>query len=133
MVLVSPQNWAQQMYDGTESRSGTKIIILTFQGYRKTILYFTHSSTPIFRSTSRTLRYQSFAAMVEHRSGASKTLLRFEHVVTDNESSSSEGASEGDTYEHDRYNADKEITMSDQEGVISSKRSPHGTHSHVCE
>ena len=60
-----------------------------------------HLNTPSFRSSSGTLRCQSFAAMVEHRSTASKTLLRSEHVVTDDESISSEGASEGDNDEND--------------------------------
>ena len=71
--------------------------------------------------------------MVEHRSTASKTLLRSEHVVTDNESPFSEGASEGDTDEDDGYNADEGLPMSDLEGVISSKQSPQGTHTHACE
>ena len=64
------------------------------------------SNTPIFSSTSGTLRYQYFAKMVEHRSTASNNLLRSKHVVTDYESSSSEGESEGDTDEHYGYNAD---------------------------
>ena len=43
------------------------------------------------------------------------------------------GAEEGDTDENDGYDADEGLPMSDREGVISSKRSPHGTHSHACE
>ena len=101
MVLVSTQHCAQQKSDGTESTFGAKSTILTFRGYRKTIQYSAHSNTPSFRSSSGTLRYQSFAAMVEHGSTASKTLLRSEHVVTDDESISSEGASEGDNDEND--------------------------------
>ena len=69
--------------------------------------------------------------MVEHRSTASKTLLCSEHIVTNDESSSSEGASEGDTNGHDVYDADKELHMSDREGVKSSKQSPHGMHTHA--
>ena len=52
--------------------------------------------------------------MVEHRSTASKTLVRSEHVVTDDESSSSEKASEGGTNEHDGYNTYEQLPMSDQ-------------------
>ena len=83
MVLVSPKYWAHQTSDGTESTSGTKSAILTFQGYRKTILYSAQSNTPSFSSTSGTLRYQSFAAMVDHGITESKTLFRSEHAVTD--------------------------------------------------
>ena len=101
MVLVSPQHWAQQMSDGIVSTSGAKSTILTFRGYRITIQYYAHSNTPSFRSSSGTLHYQYFAAMVEHGSTASKTLLRSENVVTDDESPSSEGASEGNTDKHD--------------------------------
>ena len=71
--------------------------------------------------------------MVEHGSTAYNTLLRSEHIVTDNESSSSEGASEGDTNKRDGYNADKDLPMSDKEGVKSSKQSPHSTHTHTCD
>ena len=118
MVLVSPKKWAHQTSDGNESTSGAKSTILTFQGYSKTILYSAQSNTPIFRSTSGTLCYQSFAAKVDHGSTASKTLLRSDHIVTDNELSSSEGGSEEDINKHDWYDADKELPMSDQEGVI---------------
>ena len=59
--------------------------------------------------------------MVEHESTASNTLLRSKYVVADDESPSSEGASEGDTDAHDGYDADEELPISDQEGVISSK------------
>ena len=121
MVLVSPQHWAHQTSDGIVSNSGAKSTILTFQGYRKTIQYSAHSNTPSFRSSSGTLSYQSFGAMVEHGSTASKTLLRYEHVVTDDESLSSEGASEENIDKDDGYNADKGLPMSDQEGIISSK------------
>ena len=117
MVLVPPQHWAQQTSNGTESASGTKSTILTFRGYRKTIPYSTQSNTPSFRSTSGTLRYQYFAVMVENGSTTSKTLPPSEHVVTEYESSYSEGESEGDTDEHDGYNADKELPISDKEGV----------------
>ena len=113
MVLVSPQHWAQQTPDGIVSTSGAKSTILTFRGYSKTIQYSAHSNTPSFHSSSGTLRYQYFAAMVEHGSTASKTLLRSEHVVTDNGSPSSEGASEGDTDENDGYDAYGGIPMSD--------------------
>ena len=41
MVLVSPQNWAEQTSNGTKSTYGAKSIILTFGGYRETILYST--------------------------------------------------------------------------------------------
>ena len=58
--------------------------------------------------------------MVEHGSTASKNLLRSEHVVTDDGSPSSEGASEGDTDEDDGCDADEGLPMSDREGVISS-------------
>ena len=71
--------------------------------------------------------------MVDHDSTESKTLLRSDHIVSDNESSSSEEALEGGTNNPDGYDADKKIPMSDQEGVISSKRSPHGMHNHTCE
>ena len=69
--------------------------------------------------------------MVEHWSTASNTLLQSEHIVTDNESPSSEGASEGDTDKHDGYDADEEIPMSDREGVIPSKLSTYSTHTHA--
>ena len=69
--------------------------------------------------------------MVDHGSTAYNTLLRSEHVVTDNVSPSSEGESEGDTDDHDGYDVDEELPMSDQEGVISSKQSPHVTHTHA--
>ena len=62
MVLVYPQHWAHQKSDGTESTSGTKSIILTFRGYRKTIPYSAKSNTPSFSPTSETLRYQFFVA-----------------------------------------------------------------------
>ena len=52
--------------------------------------------------------------MVEHGSTASKTLLLSEHVVTDDESPSSKGSSEGGTDEYDGYDADEEPPMSDQ-------------------
>ena len=55
--------------------------------------------------------------MVEHGSTAYKTLLRSEHVVTDKGSSSSDRASDGYTNNHDDYDADKELPMSDQEEV----------------
>ena len=84
MVLVSPQNWAQQTSDGT----GGKNTILSFRGYRKTIPYSMQSNTLRFCSPSGTLRYQYFAAILEHGSTASKNLLRSKHVVTDNETSS---------------------------------------------
>ena len=71
--------------------------------------------------------------MVEHSITTSKTPLFSEHVVTDDESSSSEGASEGGTDDHDGYDPDKELLISDQEGVISSKLSPHSTHTNACE
>ena len=71
--------------------------------------------------------------MVEHGSTASKTLLCSEHVVTDDESPSSEGSPEGGTDEDNGYNEDEGLPVSDREGVISSKRSPHGTHTHACE
>ena len=100
------------------STSGAKSTILTFRGYRKTIQYSAHYNTPIFRSSSGMLRYQHFAAMVEHGITASKTLLRSEHVVTDDESPSSEGASEGGTNEHNGYDSDEDLPMSDQDGVI---------------
>ena len=48
MVLVSPQHWAQQTSDGTESTSCVKSIILNFRGYRKTIQYSAYSNTPSF-------------------------------------------------------------------------------------
>ena len=51
--------------------------------------------------------------MVEHGSTAYKTLLRSEHVVTDNELPYLEGSSEGDTDENDGCDADKELPMSD--------------------
>ena len=121
------------MSDGTELTYGAKSTILIFRGYRKTIQYSAHYNTPIFRSSSGMLRYQHFAAMVEHGITASKTLLRSEHVVTDDESPSSEGASEGDTEEYDGYDADEGLPMSDREGETLSKRSPHGTHTHACE
>ena len=66
-------------------------------------------------------------------STAYKTLQRSDHIVTDNELPSSEGVSEGDTDEHDGYDADKELPMYDREGGISSKQSPHGTHTHACK
>ena len=75
MVLVSPQHWAQQTSDGTKSTSDANSTVLTFRGYIKTIPYSTQSNTPVFCSTSGTLRYQYFAEMVEHRSTAYKTLL----------------------------------------------------------
>ena len=74
------------MYSSTKSTSGAKITILTFRGYRETIPYSTQSNTPSFRSASGTLRYQYFSEMVEHGSTASKTLLRSEHIFTDNKS-----------------------------------------------
>ena len=49
--------------------------------------------------------------MVEHGSRASNTLLRSKQVVTDDESSSSEGAQEGDTRKHNGYEADEELPM----------------------
>ena len=52
--------------------------------------------------------------MFEHESTASKTLLRSEHVVTDDESPYSEGASEGYTDEDDGYDADEGLPMSDR-------------------
>ena len=100
MVLVSPQHWSHQTSDGTESTSGANITTLTFSWYRKNIPYSAQSNTPSFCSTSGTLRYQYFSTMVDHRSTSSKTFLRSKHVVTDNESSSPEGAPEGDTGEH---------------------------------
>ena len=113
MVLVSSQHWAQQTSEGIVSISGAKSTIPTLRGYSKTIQYSAHSNTPSFRSYSGTLRYQSFAAMVEHGSTASKSLLRSEYVVTDDESPSSEGAPEGETDENDGYDADEGIPMSD--------------------
>ena len=71
--------------------------------------------------------------MIEHESTSSKTLLHSDNIVTEYESSSSEGASEGDTNKHNGYDADEELPMSDQEGVKSSKLSPHGTHTHTWE
>ena len=71
------------------------------------------SNTPDFHSTTGMPCYQYFAAMIEHRSTASKTLLLTDHVVTNNESKSSEGASEGDTNEYDEYDAGEELPMSD--------------------
>ena len=71
--------------------------------------------------------------MVEHGSTASKILLCSKHVITDNESSSSEGASEGYANENDGYNVDKELPMYDQEGGESSKQSQHGMHIHTCD
>ena len=44
---------------------------------------------------------------------ASKTLLPSEHIFTYNESSSSEGGSEGGTNKHNGYDIDKELPMSD--------------------
>ena len=61
-----------------------------------------------------TLRYPSFEAMVDHGSTESKNILRSKNVGTDDESSSSEGASEGDTDKNDGYDADKELPMSDR-------------------
>ena len=55
MILVSLQHWAQQTSDGTESTSGGKNTILSFQWYRKTIPYYVKSNTPIFCSTYGTL------------------------------------------------------------------------------
>ena len=101
MVLVSPQHWAQKTSGGTESTSSAKSTILTFIGYRKTMMYSTQSNTPSFCSTSGKLRYKYFSSMVEHRSTASKTLFRSEHVVADNALSSLEGASEVNTDKHD--------------------------------
>ena len=71
--------------------------------------------------------------MVEHGSTSSKTLLRSKHVVTNDESPSSEGASEGGTDKDNGYNADEGLPISDRKGLLSSKRSPHGTHTHACE
>ena len=82
MVLVSPQHWAQQTTDNTESTSGGRHTVLSFRGYKKTIPYSAQSNTPSFRSTPGTLRYQAFAAVVEHGNKTSKVLLRSEHVVT---------------------------------------------------
>ena len=46
-------------------------------------------------------------------STASKNLLLSEHVFTDDEFPSSEGASEGDTNKNDGYDTDKDLPMSD--------------------
>ena len=54
--------------------------------------------------------------MVKHRSTVSNTLLRSKHVVTEDESSSSEGASERDSDKQNGYDAHKELPMSDREG-----------------
>ena len=56
--------------------------------------------------------------MFDHRSTSSKTLIRSKNFVTGDESSSSEGASEGGTDKNGGYNADKELPMSDREGII---------------
>ena len=129
MVLVSPQHWAQQTTDNTESTSCAKHTVLSFRGYKKTIPYSAQSNTPSFRSTPGTLRYQAFAAVVEHGTATSTSLLRSEHIVTEDEESSSEGASEGDA---DGYNADEELPMSDREGEQQPKQSRHGTHTKKC-
>ena len=132
MVLVSPQHWAQQTTDNTESTSCARHTVLSFRGYKKTIPYSAQSNTPSFRSTPGTLRYQAFAAVVEHGNKTSTSLLRSEHVVTEDEASSSEGASEGDADEDDGYDADEELPMSDREGGHPSKQSRHGTHTSEC-
>ena len=116
MILVSLQHWAQQTSDGTESASDGKNTILSFRWYRKTIMYSVQSNTPSSRSASGTLWNQYFVAMVEYGSPTSKTLFRSKHVGTDDEASSSEGASEGGANKRNGYDADKEILMYDQEG-----------------
>ena len=82
----------------------------------KTILYSAQSNKPNFCSSSGMLHYQYFVVMVEHWSTASNTLLHSKHVVTDDKLPSSEGASEGDTEEHDGCNADGELPMYDSIG-----------------
>ena len=133
MVLVSPQHWSKQTSDGTGLMSGGKNTILTFQGYRKNIPYSMQYNTTRFWSTFGTICYQYFTEMVEHGSTTYKTLLISKHAVTDDEQSSSEGASELDTNKNNVYNADRYIPMYDWEGVKSSKQSPHGTHTHMCD
>ena len=43
------------------------------------------------------------------------------------------GAEEGDTDKNDGYDADEGLPMSDREGVILSKQSPHGKQTHARE
>ena len=43
------------------------------------------------------------------------------------------GAEERYTDKNDGYDTDEGIPMSDREGVISYKQSPHGMHIHACE
>jgi len=125
MVLVSPQHWAQQTTDDTESRSGGKHTILTFRGYKKTIPYSTRSNVPSFRSTPGTLRYQAFAACFEAtKDPKAKEFRRSQHIVTDDEASSSEGAPE----QEDGYDADEDLPMTDREGEKADIQSSHGPH-----
>ena len=127
MVLVYPLNLVQQTSDGNESMYGGKNIILSFQGC------YVQYNTPIFCSTSRTLCYHYFAAMLEHGSTTSKTLLCSKLVITDNESLSSERVSEGYANKHNGYNTDKELLVYDQDGGESYKQSQNCMHTHMCQ
>ena len=114
MVLVSPQHWSQQMPDGTESISSGNYTILSLRGHREMIPYSIQSNTPIFRSIPGALRYQYFAALIYHDSFFSEEILCYKHIVTYDKASSLGRVPEGDTGNHDGYNSEKELPMSDQ-------------------
>ena len=115
-MLISLQHWAQNTDDDRTKTTGATSAVIRFRGYNKTIPLKPCINTPSFRSASGTLRYQAFAGTINHFDDTS--LLLSEHIVTEDESTDSEG---GSSNEYD--NEELPMSAQEQEGETSSKSS----------